>query len=166
MRLASLLPLLRTRRSFCDVERRSRNPMSSLGQCRWWYDNRSLASWLSLDADCQLALSAGAMTFADLISAKCTRVCDALQPSHSLYVSTVTDFFDLSWTSDILDAMPPRSRWSDTSPGTIEGTGGEGTITQWVHAEYIVGSEKICPAFTQQVRGGYFSKVPTKVPTR
>ena len=45
-------------------------------------------------------------------------------------------------------------------------TGGKGTITQWVHAEYIVGSETICPAFTQQVRGGYFSKVPTKVPTR
>ena len=121
MRLASLLSLLRARRSFCDVERRSRNPMSLLDQRRWWCDNRSLALWLSLDADCQLALSAGAMTFAGLISAKCARVCDALQPSHSLYASTVTDLFDLSRTSDILDAMPPRSRWSDTSPGTIEG---------------------------------------------
>ena len=44
-------------------------------------------------------------------------------------------------------------------------TGGKGSITQWVHAEYMVGSETICPTFTQQVRGGYFSKVPTKVPT-
>ena len=47
----------------------------------------------------------------------------------------------------------------------LTGTGGKGSITQWVHAEYMVGSETICPTFTQQVRGGYFSKVPTKVPT-
>ena len=44
-------------------------------------------------------------------------------------------------------------------------TGGKGSITQWVHAEYMEGSETIRPAFTQWVRGGYFSKVPTKVPT-
>ena len=44
-------------------------------------------------------------------------------------------------------------------------TGGKGSITQWVHAEYMVGSETIRPSFTQWVRGGYFSKVPTKVPT-
>ena len=129
MRLASLLSLLRARRSFCDVERRSRNPMSSLGQRRWWYDNRSLASWLSLDADCQLALSAGAMIFADLISAKCARVCDALQPCHSLYASTVTDFFDFSRTSGVLGAIAIRTlkpaghstskaRTSATSPST------------------------------------------------
>ena len=45
------------------------------------------------------------------------------------------------------------------------GTGGKGSITQWVHAEYMVGSETICPTFTQWVRGGYFPKVTTKVPT-
>ena len=44
-------------------------------------------------------------------------------------------------------------------------TGGKGLITQWVHAEYMEGSETIRPTFTQWVRGGYFSKVPTKVPT-
>ena len=44
------------------------------------------------------------------------------------------------------------------------GTGGKGSITQWVHAEYMEGSETICPTFTQWVKGGYFSKVPTKVP--
>ena len=44
-------------------------------------------------------------------------------------------------------------------------TGGKGSITQWVHAEYIVDSKTIHPPFTQQIRGGYFSKVPTKVPT-
>ena len=43
-------------------------------------------------------------------------------------------------------------------------TGGKGSITQWVYAEYMVGSETICPTFTQWVGGGYFSKVPTKVP--
>ena len=48
----------------------------------------------------------------------------------------------------------------------LDDTGGKGSITQWVHAEYIVGSETICLPFTQWVRGGYFSKVPTKVPTR
>ena len=45
------------------------------------------------------------------------------------------------------------------------GTGGKGSITQWVHAEYMEGSETIRPTFTQWVRGVYFSKVPTKVPT-
>ena len=44
-------------------------------------------------------------------------------------------------------------------------TGDKGLITQWVHAEFMVGSETIRPTFTQWVRGGYFSKVPTKVPT-
>ena len=44
-------------------------------------------------------------------------------------------------------------------------TGDKGSITQWVHAEYMEGSETIRPTFTQWVRGGYFSKVPTKVPT-
>ena len=44
-------------------------------------------------------------------------------------------------------------------------TGGKGSITQWVHAEYMEGSETIHLTFTQWVRGGYFSKVPTKVPT-
>ena len=47
----------------------------------------------------------------------------------------------------------------------MAGTGGKGSITQWVHAEYMEGSETICPTFTQWVRGGYLSKVPTKVPS-
>ena len=44
-------------------------------------------------------------------------------------------------------------------------TGGKGSITQWVHAEYMEGSETIRPTFIQWVRGGYFLKVPTNVPT-
>ena len=39
-------------------------------------------------------------------------------------------------------------------------TGGEGSITQQVHAEYMVGSETIRPHFTQRVHSGYFLKVP------
>ena len=49
--------------------------------------------------------------------------------------------------------------------GSLVLTGGKGSITQWVHIEYMEGSETIHPTFTQWVRGGYFSKVPTKVPT-
>ena len=44
-------------------------------------------------------------------------------------------------------------------------TEGKESITQWVHVEYMEGSETIHPTFTQWVRGGYFLKVPTKVPT-
>ena len=44
-------------------------------------------------------------------------------------------------------------------------TGGKGSITQWVHAEYMEGSETIRPTFTQWVKGGYFLNVPTNVPT-
>ena len=58
-----------------------------------------------------------------------------------------------------------KGKVADLEQKMMEHTGGKGSITQWVHAEYIVGSETICPPFTQQVRGGYFSKVPTKVPT-
>ena len=53
---------------------------------------------------------------------------------------------------------------SSVQPDVLH-TGGRGSITQWVHVEYIEGSEIICPTFTQWVRGGYFSKIPTKVPT-
>ena len=53
----------------------------------------------------------------------------------------------------------------DQGGDVVNDTGGKGSITQWVHVEYMEGSETICPTFTQWVRGGYFSKVPTKVPT-
>ena len=56
-------------------------------------------------------------------------------------------------------------RWETRDLGEVTDTGGKGSITQWVHAEYMEGSETICPTFTRWVRGGYFSKVPTKVPT-
>ena len=44
-------------------------------------------------------------------------------------------------------------------------TGGEWTLTQWVHCEFIVSFEAIRPVVTQQVYGEFFQKVPTKVPT-
>ena len=45
MASASLLALLRVRRCSRSGERRSRNPMSSQGQPRWWYDKGWLDSW-------------------------------------------------------------------------------------------------------------------------
>ena len=35
-------------------------------------------------------------------------------------------------------------------------TGGEGSLTQWVHCEFVVSFEAICPVITQQVCGGFF----------
>ena len=35
-------------------------------------------------------------------------------------------------------------------------TGGEGTLTQWVHCEFVVSSEAIRPVITQQVCGEFF----------
>ena len=35
----------------------------------------------------------------------------------------------------------------------LDNTGGEGQYTQWVHCEFVVGSETICLAHTQQVNG-------------
>jgi hypothetical protein len=35
-------------------------------------------------------------------------------------------------------------------------TGGKGEFTQWVHCEFFVSLETICPVVTQQVRGEFF----------
>ena len=48
----------------------------------------------------------------------------------------------------------------------LTNTGGEGSLTQQVHCEFIVSSETICPNFTQQVHAGYFLKVPTNSPPK
>ena len=37
-----------------------------------------------------------------------------------------------------------------------EDTGGKGSITQWVHGEFIVISEAICSHFTHQAHGKHF----------
>ena len=39
-------------------------------------------------------------------------------------------------------------------------TGGEGAFTQWVHDEFMVSSEAICPPNTHWVHAEYFSKEP------
>ena len=44
-------------------------------------------------------------------------------------------------------------------------TGSKGQYTQWVHCEFVVGSETICPAHTQQINSGHFQKVPTNSPS-
>ena len=47
----------------------------------------------------------------------------------------------------------------------VRTTGGEWTLTQWVHCEFFVSFEAIRPVITQQVCGEFFQKVPTKAPT-
>ena len=49
-------------------------------------------------------------------------------------------------------------------PWSLEWT--ESNVRFWLISDgRVEGSETIRPTFTQWVRGGYFSKVPTKVPT-
>ena len=43
-------------------------------------------------------------------------------------------------------------------------TGGEGSLTQWVHCEFVVSFEAICPVITQQVLVSSFKKYPPKYP--
>ena len=50
-------------------------------------------------------------------------------------------------------------------PIIITYTGGEGSITQQVHGEFMVSSETIRSHFTQWVHAGYFLKVPTNSPS-
>ena len=38
----------------------------------------------------------------------------------------------------------------------VEDTGGEGTLAQWVHCEFVVSFEAIHPVITQQVCGEFF----------
>ena len=44
-------------------------------------------------------------------------------------------------------------------------TGGKGSITQWVHGEFIVISEAICSHFTHQAHGKHFQKELPNLPT-
>ena len=48
--------------------------------------------------------------------------------------------------------------------GTGDHTGGEGLFTQWVHCEFVVSFEAICPVITQWVCGEFFKKYPPKYP--
>ena len=45
---------------------------------------------------------------------------------------------------------------SIASPFFTHDTGGEGTLTQWVHCEFVVSFEAIHPVITQQVCGEFF----------
>ena len=44
-------------------------------------------------------------------------------------------------------------------------TGGKGSFTRWVNCEFVGGFETIRPTVTQRVRGEFFLKVLTKVPS-
>ena len=41
-------------------------------------------------------------------------------------------------------------------PGRPTSTGGEGAFTQWVHGEFMVSSEAICPPNTHWAHAEYF----------
>jgi hypothetical protein len=51
------------------------------------------------------------------------------------------------WTP--VNPLPPKCLLSTY-------TGGKGEFTQWVHWEFFVSPETICPVVTQQVCGGFF----------
>ena len=101
-----------------------------------------------------------------LILFKPWRAVDDLREDSQTWPSAFKVFLEMCDhnTKCILNNMQVMHECKDAKD--IEDTGGKGSITQWVHAEYMEGSETIHPTFTQWVRGGYFSKVPTKVPTR
>ena len=52
---------------------------------------------------------------------------------------------------------PPPACEEGSSPASeVAGTGGEGSLTQWVHCEFVVSFEAIRPVITQQVCGEFF----------
>ena len=53
-----------------------------------------------------------------------------------------------------LDIAAARAEEEATKKAT--NTGGEGTLTQWVHCKFIVSFEAIHPVITQQVCGEFF----------
>ena len=108
--------------------------------------------------------SLDALSLDDFISAGSVAACCRLKhlslaPCYAAQMKHCTQKWDRR------DNQGPNSEMIDICWQLVGITGGKGSITWWVHAESMEGSETICPAFTQWVRGGYFSKVPTKVPT-
>ena len=79
----------------------------------------------------------------------------------SEYVST-TIWISRDWS--LSSSLPPFLVFLDLA-SQPEFTGGKGQYTQWVHCEFIVGSETICLAHTQWVSGECFHEVPTNSPS-
>ena len=76
---------------------------------------------------------------------------------------------DLIWSTAMvsdqklkLHAIFPKIHWDEYLQDL---TGGKGSLTQWVHCGYIVGSGAICPHYTQWVLCDCFQKEPIKVAT-
>ena len=65
--------------------------------------------------------------------------------------STPLDLFDRDGV--LVEAAP---HWSWESARVTVVTGGEGSLTQWVHCEFVVSFEAICPVITHQVCGEFF----------
>ena len=45
---------------------------------------------------------------------------------------------------------------AEEEPVVGNDAGGEGSLTQWVHCEFVVSFEAICPVITQQVCSEFF----------
>ena len=52
-------------------------------------------------------------------------------------------------------SLPERRGWKSSRCKAL-GTGGEGAFTQWVHGEFMVSSEVICPPNTHWAHAEYF----------
>ena len=59
-------------------------------------------------------------------------------------------------SSDETQAVEDEDDIPDVSLRVVPHTGGKGTLTQWVHCEFVVSFEAICPVVTQQVCGEFF----------
>ena len=49
-----------------------------------------------------------------------------------------------------------KGHWGEGKRERGDDTGGEGTLNQWVHCEFVVSFEAIRPVITQQVCGEFF----------
>ena len=56
---------------------------------------------------------------------------------------------------EVLDAAGCQERVLNVGVGGRD-TGGKWSFTQWVHCEFIVSFEAICPVITHQVCGEFF----------
>ena len=107
---------------------------------------------------------------ADLLNEGLDEVCKRLrQEAEDLCPNTsktvLPPFSAVNHTIPLIDERKIYRFRPSKCPEAFRDTGGEGQYTQWVHCEFIVGSETIHPAHTQGVNSGHIQKVPTHSPS-
>ena len=89
--------------------------------------------------------------------------------NHRVPTEDIQDIFDSQIVEESLEEeeIPQENVVAIPVPGPSMEilTGGEGSIIQWVHGEFIVISEAICSHFTHQAHGEYFQKELSNLPT-